>query len=420
MDAPTHQGAQETAGTTVGTPAAAELDGLRAAVAADLSDYLANLERLVNIDCGSYTPAGVNEVGRWTGEFLEALGATVEHRPDPAGRLGDTVVATFDGPAGAPRILLIGHLDTVFDPGTAADRPFRMEDGVAHGPGVTDMKSGLLAGLHALKALIGERGGLPFERLVFVANPDEEIGSPSSTPHIREIAASMDAALVLECARANGDIVSSRKGILDARLHVQGRAAHAGVEPEKGRSAILEAARIVIDLHELNGRWPDVTVNVGVIGGGTRPNVVPERCSLEVDIRAVTRDALEVAEAEVRRLAAATEVEDTTVEVEVMARWWPMEKLERSGRLVEHAQAVAERLGFAVNDAATGGASDANTTAGMGIPSLDGLGPIGGNDHSPAEYLDVESIVPRTTLLAGLLLAIAADTEVLAWRTGHA
>jgi glutamate carboxypeptidase len=398
------------------TPSTAELDGLRAAIAVDLPDYLANLERLVNIDCGSYTPAGVNEIGRWTRDFLEDLGAAVESRPDPDGRLGDTIVATFHGREGGARVLLIGHLDTVFDPGTAASRPFRMEDGTAHGPGVTDMKSGLLAGLHALKALIGQRGGLPFETLTFVANPDEEIGSPSSTPHIRSIAAGVDVALVLECARANGDIVSSRKGILDLRLHVRGRAAHAGVEPEKGRSAILEAARLVTDLHGLNGRWPGVTVNVGVIAGGTRPNVVAEACSLEVDVRAITREALETAEAEITRLALATEIEDTTVEIETMARWWPMEKLARSGRLVEHAQAVAHALGFEIRDAATGGASDANTTAGLGIPSLDGLGPIGGNDHSPAEYLDVESIVPRTTLLAGLLLAIAADPEVLAWR----
>jgi glutamate carboxypeptidase len=400
----------------LGTPSARELDGLRAAIAADLPDYLADLERLVNIDCGSYTPAGVNEVGRWTGEFLARLGAGVEFRPDSAARLGDTVVGTFVGGAAGPRVLLIGHLDTVFDPGTAAARPFRIEAGVAHGPGVTDMKSGLLLGLYALKAVINERGGLPFERLVFVANPDEEIGSPTSTPHIRAIATGMDAALVLECARANGDIVSSRKGILDTRLHVHGRAAHAGVEPEKGRNAILEAARIVTDLHELNGRWPGVTVNVGVIGGGTRPNVVPDRCTLEVDVRAVSREALEAAETEVRRIAEATEVEDTTVEFEAMARWWPMEKLGRSGRLVEHAQGIARALGFEVRDAATGGASDANTTSGMGVPSLDGLGPIGGNDHSPAEYLDVESIVPRTTLLAGLLLAIAADPEVISWR----
>jgi glutamate carboxypeptidase len=273
------------------------------------------------------------------------------------------------------------------------------------------MKSGLLAGLYALKAVAGLRGGLPFARLVFVANPDEEIGSPTSTPHIRGLAAGMDATLVLECARANGDIVSARKGILDLRIEVHGRAAHAGVEPEKGRSAIVEAARIVSGLHALNGRWPGVTVNVGVIAGGTRPNVVPEHCSLEVDVRGTTRDALETAEAEIRRVAEATDVPDTSVAYREMARWWPMEKLRRSGRLVAHAREVARALGFDVKDTATGGASDANTTAGMGIPSLDGLGPIGGNDHSPAEYLVVDSIVPRTTMLAGLLLAIAADRQ---------
>jgi glutamate carboxypeptidase len=291
-----------------------------------------------------------------------------------------------------------------------------MVDGIAYGPGVTDMKSGLLAGLYALKALIGDGPGLPFERLVFIANPDEEIGSPSSTPHIRALAEEMDATLVLECARANGDVVSARKGILDLRIEIHGRAAHAGVEPEKGRSAILEAARIVRGLHTLNGRWPDVTVNVGVIGGGTRPNVVPELCSLEVDVRGTSRAALEIAEAEIRRIAEALEVADTSIAYEVMARWWPMEKLARSGRLLAHAQGVALALGFEVRGAATGGASDANTTSGMGIPSLDGLGPIGGNDHSPAEYLVVDSIVPRTTMLAGLLLAIANDPEVLAWR----
>jgi glutamate carboxypeptidase len=398
------------------SPTESRLEALRAAIDADLPGYLADLERLINTDCGSYTPAGVNEVGRWTGEFLAGLGASVEVRPDPAARLGDTLVATFDGPAGAPRVLLIGHLDTVFDPGTAAARPFRIDEGIAYGPGVCDMKSGLLTGLYAIKALAAGGAGLPFERLVFVANPDEEIGSPTSTPHIQALASGMDAVLVLECARANGDIVSSRKGILDLRIEIHGRAAHAGVEPEKGRSAILEAARIVRELHGLNGRWPGVTVNVGVIGGGTRPNVVPERCSLEVDVRGTSREALEAAEAEVRRIAEATEVADTSIEYEVMARWWPMEKLARSGRLVAHAQGVAHALGFEVNDAATGGASDANTTSGMGVPSLDGLGPIGGNDHSPAEYLVVDSIVPRTAMLAGLLLAIAADKEVLGWR----
>ena len=210
--------------------------------------------------------------------------------------------------------------------------------------------------------------------------------------------------------------MSARKGILDTRLTIHGRAAHAGVEPEKGRSAILEAARVVRELHALNGRWPGVTVNVGKIVGGTRPNVVAERCDLEVDVRATTADGLREAEAAIRAITEINEVPDTTIDTNVLVSWLPMEKLARSGRLVEYAQDTARRLGFAVADTATGGASDANATAGMGVPTLDGLGPIGGSDHSPAEYLDVESIAPRTALLAGLLLAIARDPDVLAWR----
>jgi glutamate carboxypeptidase len=392
-----------------------ELDALRHTIAAALPSYLADLERVVNVDCGSYTKAGVDTVGAWTADYLRGLGATVERRADA--RLGDTVVAVLKGQSNAgPRVLLIGHLDTVFDEGTAAARPFRIDGDRAYGPGVTDMKSGLLAGLYAIAALRGVLDELPFERLIYIANPDEEIGSIASTPHIREFAAQSDVCLVLECARANGDIVSARKGIVDARLAVHGRAAHAGVEPEKGRNAILEASRIVRDLHALNGRWPGVTVNVGVIRGGTRPNVVPADCELEVDVRANEREHLEAAEAAIREVAAATTVPDTSVDIIEMGRHWPMEKLERSERLVEHAQAIAHRLGFTLRDVATGGASDANTTAGMGIPTIDGLGPIGGNDHSPAEYLEVDSIVPRTTLLAALLLAIARDPVVAAWR----
>ena len=393
-----------------------ELHALRDAVAAEKETFLGDLERLVNIDCGSYTKAGVDEVGGWTAGFLRSLGFHVRSYPNDR-ELGETVVGTLKGsdPEG-PTLLLIGHMDTVFDPGTAKERPFRIEHGIAHGPGVTDMKSGLLAGLYAIAALQNVLGGVPLARLIFVANPDEEIGSPASSPHIRELAADADACLVLECARANGDIVSSRKGTLDAVITVHGRAAHAGVEPEKGRSAILEAARIVTHLHALNGRWPGVTVHVGVIVGGTRPNVVAERCRLEVDVRAVDRAGLEAAEVAIKEVCAATVVPDVTVTLEEAARHWPMEKLEKSGQLVGHAQVLAAGLGFELNDAATGGASDANTTAGMGVPSIDGLGPIGGLDHSPGEYLELASIVPRTTLLAGLLVAIARDPDVLAWR----
>ncbi len=395
------------------SPASGVTDDELAAIERSVRDaepaFLADLQRLVNIDCGSYSPEGVDEVGRFVTGFLQDVGADVTAHPDPAGRLGSTVIGRLAGadPTG-PRILLIGHMDTVFDPGTAAERPFRVEDGRAYGPGVTDMKSGLLTGLHAVKALV-DAGDLPFASLTFVANPDEEIGSPSSTPHITALAAETDACFVLECARANGDIVSARKGTLDLILTVRGRAAHAGVEPEKGRSAILEASRLIRDLHGLNGRWPGVTVNVGVVAGGTRPNVVAERCVLEVDVRATDAASQDAAETTIREIAAATQVPDTSVEVERRARHRPMEKLKRSGRLVDHAVAIASRLGFAVKDTATGGASDANTTSGLGVATLDGLGPIGGNDHSPSEYLDVASIVPRTALFAGLLLAVARD-----------
>jgi glutamate carboxypeptidase len=310
-------------------------------------------------------------------------------------------------------------MDTVFPDGTVAERPFRIEDGIARGAGVSDMKGGLLLGLRTLAALRHLGGGrldaLPFESITFIANPDEEIGSPSSTAHIQAAAATVDACFVLEGARANGDFVSARKGIADLRLIVHGRAAHAGVEPEKGRNAILAGADLVKGIHALNGRWPDVTANVGVFNAGTRPNVVPDRAELQVDVRAMKAATLDAALAAVGDLAAAPSVPDVTVDVETMAGWAPMEKLERSGRLTSHVIELASRLGFQTTDVATGGASDANTTSGMGVPTIDGLGPVGGLDHSPDEYLEVDSIVPRTALLASLLLAVGRDPVVGSW-----
>jgi glutamate carboxypeptidase len=379
-----------------------DLAALRRSVEARLPRFLGQLETLVNIDCGSYTPDGVNRVADVVSDALRELGADVErraHQPEAGrDRIGDLVIGRIEGDG--PPVLLIGHMDTVFDIGTAAERPFRTDGGRAFGPGVTDMKAGLLAGLHAIAAL-REAGARP--SITFVANPDEEIGSPFSTPVIRELVPQHRAALVLECARANGDVVSARKGIADYHLELVGRAAHAGVEPEKGRSAILEAAHQVVALHALNGRWPTVTTNVGLIRGGTRPNVVPERCELHVDLRAATADAFDAAAAAIERLAAAPTVEGVTVKLRRSAGHPPMEKTKATGRLVALAIGLAAELGFELHDAATGGASDANTTAALGVPTLDGLGPVGGDDHSVDEWLDVESVVPRTTLLAGLI-----------------
>ncbi len=400
-----------------------ELSAIQAQVAGRSDRFLADLGRLVGIDCGSYTKAGVDEVGRWVAAFLRELGAEVEVIPQPV--YGDIVVGTIDGGSGARKgaasgggdredssgrtLLLIAHLDTVFPEGTAAECPFEIRDSRGYGPGVTDMKSGLLAGLHALAAIHDALGNWPFRRLVFIANPDEEIGSPVSTPVIEELAPSADACLVLEAARASGAIVGSRKGNLDIRLSIEGRAAHAGVEPEKGRSAIVEAAHQVLAISGLTGRWPGVTANVGVIAGGTRPNVVAEHAELQVDVRATTREHLQAAEDAIREIAADAVVPDVRTEVTLVHRHWPMERLAASERLIAHAQSVARRLGFEVDAVATGGASDGNTTAGLGVPTIDGLGPIGGLDHSPEEYAEIDSIVPRTAMLAALIVAVARD-----------
>jgi glutamate carboxypeptidase len=221
--------------------------------------------------------------------------------------------------------------------------------------------------------------------------------------HIRALAGAHDAALVLECARANGDIVSARKGIADFEATITGRAAHAGVEPEKGRSAILEAANQVLALQALNGRWPSVTVNVGVIDGGTRPNVVAGSCRMELDLRAAGTAEFELAAAEMETIVTHPTLDGVTATLRRAAFHPPMERTPGNARMAELAIAIAAELGFAVRDALTGGASDANTTTSAGLPTLDGLGPVGGDDHSADEWLDLSSVVPRTTLLAALI-----------------
>ena len=373
-------------------------------------EFVEDLRATVNVDCGSFTKEGVNAIADLCQARFEAGGWKVERiRHIPAGvepQLGDLVIGRLDG-AGGPRVLMIGHTDTVFEPGTAAERPFRIEGDRATGPGVSDMKGGLLTGFLAVEVL-REAGFDGFGSITYICNPDEEIGSPFSRPHIEQAAADADAAFVLEGARENGDIVSARKGVSDFRIEILGRAAHAGVEPERGRSSILEAAHKVIALHELNGRWPGVTVNAGVIEGGTRPNVVAERCVLHVDVRSPQEDTLVAAEAEVNRIADATTVPDTLVAVDDGGWHRPMEKSEAGARLAALAIDVARDLGFELRDAATGGASDANTTSAAGVPTLDGLGPVGGDDHGPREWIDLTSVVPRISLLAGIVSRLGA------------
>jgi glutamate carboxypeptidase len=376
-------------------------------------EVLARIEELVNIDSGSFTAEGVNRVADRCQARFEAGGWTVQrhpHRPGPdwpGPPLGDLVLGRRAGGRpvtdGGRRLLLLAHTDTVFDEGTAAERPFRTRDGRAFGPGVTDDKAGVVCGFEAVEVLCQEAGFDEFAAITLVCSPDEEIGSPFSRPLIEALAGEHDVALGLEAARTNGALVSARKGISAFTVELAGKAVHAGVRPTEGASAVLEAAHKTVALQALNGRWKGVTCNVGVLRGGSRTNVVADRATMQVEVRAATAAAFDQAMAEVERIVAATTVPGTRARLRASHRHPPMERTPAVASLVAEAQAVARDLGFEVAEAATGGAGDANTTAAAGLATIDGLAPVGGEAHGPTEWLDLDSVVPRTALLAGLL-----------------
>ena len=216
-------------------------------------------------------------------------------------------------------------------------------------------------------------------------------------------------AVGLEAARVNGALVSARKGISAFTVEVTGKAVHAGVRPAEGVNAVLEAAHKTVALQALNGRWDGVTCNVGVLRGGSRTNVVADRAVMQVEVRAATTAAFDQAMDEVGRIVAATTVEGARATMAPAHRHPPMERTAAVAALVGQAQAVARDLGFEVGEAATGGAGDANTTAAAGLATIDGLAPVGGEAHGPTEWLDLDSVVPRTALLAGLLARLGAQ-----------
>lgn len=379
-------------------------NGLIAYLQARLPRFLDDLAQLSMVDCGTYDKAGVDAAGRIMRAKLEAIGATIE--VNDGGTLGDSLVARWRGGGGA-RLLLVGHLDTVYPAGWTAEHPFGIEGDRVHGPGTADMKGGLLVGLYALEALQAE-GFTGFGEIAFVVNSDEEVGSPSSTALIEREARGRDAVLVLEPGRANGDIVSARKGVAAFELRVRGRAAHAGVEPQKGRSAILELAYQTIALHSLTGTAPGLTVNVGVVQGGMRRNVIAAEATAQIDVRARTRADLEATIAAMHELAARTQVPETEATLSGRISHPPMERTPAIAQLVAWCQEAAHAAGFDLRDTETGGGSDGSTTAALGVPTLDGLGPVGGSAHSPEEYVERSSIVPRIAMLAGLIRRICA------------
>lgn len=371
-----------------------------------LPRFVQDLQHLVNLDCGSHNAAGVNKVADLVCQRLAELRWTLQRRSlDSPVPVGDLVIGRRPGSAVAgsgPRILLLAHLDTVFEDGTAQARPFSVRDGRAFGPGVCDDKAGLLAGLAAAQVL-QSAGRERFGELVLCCTPDEEIGSPASRATLQQLAREADYVLSLECAREDGSLVKARKGVVDMQIAITGRAAHPGIERERGASAALAAAGLVIAAEGLNGTIPGASINVGRVRAGTRANVVAAGARVDLEIRAETAHSLQAADAAVASLAARLDVPGTRAEIHRSGACPPMAADAGAEWLAAQAAEVACELGFVVRAVGSGGVADANYAAATGTPTLDGLGPVGGDDHSESEWVDLASVVPRVAMLAGLI-----------------
>ena len=373
-----------------------------------LPALLDDLRVIVNIDSGTFTKPGIDRVGAYLQERFRDFGFSTSF--DRQVEYGDHLVAIHTGqkPEG-PRLLLIGHIDTVFPEGEALRRPFALAKSAGHdiatGPGVLDMKSGVLMGMYAMRQLI-ESGEDSYSRATFVCNSDEEVGSPSSRPLIQDLAKQADAVLVLEPGRTEGTVVSSRRGCGQYRVEVHGLSAHAGVEPQLGRNAILELSYQVQKMQALNGTVPGTTLSVGIIRGGERTNVVPDYAYFDMDVRAVSQEAMRALEAAMRKVTTQRHLQGTHITLSGSMLCQPFERNRDNERLVRLAKEAGRELGIQVQEAGSGGASDANSIAAMGIPTLDGLGAGGGLAHNPGEYIELEYLPKRVALIAGLIRRI--------------
>jgi len=370
----------------------------------ELPWLIETIEALVCLESPSGDAAAIN---RCVAELesrlggLGGLGGRVARLP--GGPAGDHLRAEFG--SGSRRVLLLGHIDTVWPAGTLARRPFRAEGGRLYGPGVFDMKAGLaLAGL-AVKALAQESDGLPGV-VVLLVTADEETGSAASRGIIEAEARVSDAALVLEPALPGGALKTRRKGCGEFVLRVSGRAAHAGIEPELGASAISELARQILRIEALRDAAAGTAVNVGVVRGGSRPNVVAADAEAMIDVRVAS--AAEATRVTAALLALKPVDPGTQVAVAGGIDRPPMERSAAGSALFAVAQAVAADLGRTLGEGGTGGGSDGNLTAALGVPTLDGLGAVGGGAHADNEHVTIADLPWRAALVAGLLRRILA------------
>lgn len=371
------------------------------------TDMLLLLEKLVNIDSGSYNKAGVNKVGQELVPYFQDLGYVIEAVPQE--KFGQHLIIRHPQQNQAS-ILIVAHMDTVFEEGTAKKRPFTIKGHRAYGPGVIDMKASLVSVIYALRFL-KENGSDAYQHVQIILNSDEEIGSPTSRRLIEQEAKGKSYALVMEPARRDGSLVTERRGSGRFTIEVHGRAAHSGIEPEKGRSAIEELAHKIVKLYELNDHAHGISVNVGIIEGGDAVNTISAIAIGHIDVRVATMEQAEEMEHKIEEVCASSDVSGTEIELTGDMRRPPMLKDEKITKLFNVVRKVGAELGMEIKDTKTGGGSDASFTSAMGIPTIDGLGPIGGNAHSEKEYLDIPSLTERTLLLAKVIEKLVKDMK---------
>jgi glutamate carboxypeptidase len=362
-------------------------------LAASQGDMVRLLQRIVDIDSGSYDKPGVDAVIAQLRARLEQHGVACElHRNEAA---GDCLRASLAG-AGKP-VVLMGHCDTVFARGTAAQRPFRIDGDMAYGPGVADMKAGLVANTFVLCAFAQAGLEVPM-RALYTA--DEEIASPASRPFIEANASDARAVFNSEPGRPSGNVVTGRKGAMFVDCEVTGIPAHSGGNHHEGASAIEALARKVVQLHRLTDYDSGTTVNVGLISGGSSVNTVAPHATASIDVRFRTTQAMDDVQARLAAIIGEVEVPGTCAHITQQRYFLPLVQSQQSRTLFDAYVDSASALGFAAGGEFSGGSADSGFTAAAGIPTLCGTGPVGGKVHTADEWLKVSTMVPRAQAIA--------------------
>lgn len=363
-----------------------------------------DLRRLVELETPTGDTRRLTAASKWLLEWFSPLGRTTEITTEPG--TAPHLLVEIGSASSAASLLVLCHYDTVWPAGTCATWPFKANDQFASGPGVLDMKASIALAHYAQRALLARDGSRPIGVRILLS-ADEERGNPTSRELIEDLARAAAAALVLEPPLADGRLKTSRKGYARIRLEIVGRAAHAGIAPEDGVNAAVEAAHAALYADALNDVAAGTSVTVGMLRSGQQPNVVPPSASLELDIRAADDGGMQRVLEALRGLS--PRIAGSSVDVHVDILRGPMPRLATTDRLMASARRVGAALDMPVREGHTGGVSEGNLTQAVGTPTLDGLGVVGVGAHTPQERIDVRSLLDRAALHAGMLVDLASD-----------